>query len=204
MTSPPGARVTAHGPVVGVLLAAGSGSRFGGDKLLARLADGTPLAVAAITALAPAVDAVVAVVRPGDAALGSLLEQKGAWVEICASADEGISASLACGLRAALRRFPQAQGALIALADMPWVAQATVREVAAALRRGAPLAAPIHGGKRGHPVAVGARYFDELKTISGDEGAKRLLTVHAAEIELIEVDDPGVLRDVDTPADLRP
>ncbi|HEY7944089.1 MAG TPA: NTP transferase domain-containing protein, partial [Casimicrobiaceae bacterium] len=56
-------------PIVGVLLAAGSGSRFGGDKLLAKLADGTPLALAALSTLAAAVDVVVAVVRPADAAL---------------------------------------------------------------------------------------------------------------------------------------
>jgi molybdenum cofactor cytidylyltransferase len=51
-------------------------------------------------------------------------------------------------------------------------------------------------------VAIGARYFAELQTLSGDEGAKKLLAAHAAEIELIAVDDPGVLRDVDTQSDL--
>lgn len=190
-------------PVVGVLLAAGSGSRFGRDKLLARLPDGTPLAVAALAALAPAVDATVAVVRPGAATLRSLLDESGALVGICANADDGMGASLTCGLRAVRQRFPRAQGAIIALADMPWVAADTVREVAAALRRGAPLAAPIHRGRRGHPVAIGARFFGELAALSGDEGAKQLLAAHAAEIELVDVDDPGVLRDVDTPADLR-
>jgi molybdenum cofactor cytidylyltransferase len=189
-------------PVVGVLLAAGSGSRFGGDKLLAKLADGRPLASAALSALAAGVDAVIAVVRPDDAALQALLGESGAQVAICTDAAEGMGASLACGVREVQHRFPDARGAIIALADMPWLSPSTVARVAAALRRGAVLAAPTHGGKRGHPVAIGSTYFAELRMLSGDEGAKKLLAAHAAEIELIAVEDPGVLRDVDTPSDL--
>jgi molybdenum cofactor cytidylyltransferase len=185
-----------------LLLAAGSGSRFGGDKLLATLADGRPLASAALSALAAGVDHVIAIVRPGDAALEALLGKSGALVAVCPDAAEGIGASLACGVGEVQRRFPEAQGAIIALADMPWLSSSTVASVATALRRGASLAAPTHRGTRGHPVAIGARYFAELQTLSGDEGAKKLLAAHAAEIELIAVDDPGVLRDVDTQSDL--
>jgi molybdenum cofactor cytidylyltransferase len=190
-------------PVVGVLLAAGSGSRFGGDKLLATLADGRPLASAALSALATGVDSVIAVVRPGDAALEALFGKAGALVAVCPDAVEGIGASLACGVREVQQRFPQAQGAVIALADMPWLSSSTVARIATALRRGAVLAAPTHRGTRGHPVAIGARYFEELKALSGDEGARGLLAAHDAELELIAVDDPGVLRDVDTQADLQ-
>jgi molybdenum cofactor cytidylyltransferase len=189
-------------PVVGVLLAAGSGSRFGGDKLLAKLADGRPLASAALSALAAGVDSVIAVVRPGDAALEALLSTSGALVAVCAEAAEGIGASLACGVREVQRRFPEAQGVIIALADMPWVSSSTVASVATALRRGAALAAPTYRGTRGHPVAIGARYFADLQTLSGDEGAKKLLAAHGPELELIAVDDPSVLRDVDTQSDL--
>lgn len=189
-------------PVVGVLLAAGSGSRFGGDKLLATLPDGRPLALAAFGPLAAGVDAVIAVVRPGDAALDAMFTGAGARVLPCADAAQGLGASLACAVREIQRRFPRAQGALIALGDMPWVSSATVAAVAAALRRGAPLAAPVHGGTRGHPVAIAARYFRELQGLSGDEGARALLAAHSAEIELIAVDDAGALRDVDTRDDL--
>jgi molybdenum cofactor cytidylyltransferase len=104
-------------------------------------------------------------------------------------------------VREVQQRFPDARGAIIALADMPWLLPSTVARIAAALRRGAILAAPAHRGTRGHPVAIGAGYFAELRTLSGDEGAKKLLAAHGAELELIAVDDPGVLRDVDTQAD---
>lgn len=189
-------------PVVGVLLAAGSASRFGGDKLLAKLADGRPLASAALSALETGVDAVIAVVRPGDDTLQALLGESGALVAVCADAAAGIGASLACGIREVQQRFPDARGAIIALADMPWLSFSTVAHIATTLRRGAALAAPTYNGTRGHPVAVAARYFAELRTLSGDEGARALLAAHASEIDLIAVEDPGVLRDVDTRADL--
>jgi molybdenum cofactor cytidylyltransferase len=189
-------------PVIGVLLAAGSGSRFGGDKLLAALADGRPLALAALTPLAASVDAVIAVVRPGDAALHSLFTASGAQLVLCPGATAGIGASLACGVREVQTRFPRAQGALIALADMPWLSSSTVARIATALREGAVLAAPTYRGTRGHPVAIAARYFAEMQTLSGDEGARSLLAAHEAALDLIPVDDPGVLRDVDTRADL--
>ena len=69
-----------HGPIVGVLLAAGSASRFGGEKLLAPLPDGTPIGVAALEHLAAAVDSVVAVVRPHDAPLAAALAARGARI----------------------------------------------------------------------------------------------------------------------------
>jgi molybdenum cofactor cytidylyltransferase len=194
--------MTSQRPVVGVLLAAGSGSRFGGDKLLAALADGRPLALAALAPLALSVDAVIVVVRPGDAALHSLLTGSGAQLVVCPGASAGIGATLACGVREVQKRFPRAQGALIALADMPWLASSSVARIATALRKGAVLAAPTYRGTRGHPVAIAARYFAELQTLSGDEGARALLAAHDAELDLIAVDDPGVLRDVDTRADL--
>ena len=65
-------------PIVGVLLAAGSATRFGGDKLLRPLPDGTPIGVAALKNLAAAVDTVVAVVRIGDEALATALAAHGA------------------------------------------------------------------------------------------------------------------------------
>ena len=193
--------MTPQRPVVGVLLAAGSGSRFGGDKLLAKLDDGRSLALAALDGLAAGVDAVIVVVRPGDAALHSLFARSGALVAVCSDAAEGMGASLACGVRAVQQRFPQAQGVIIALADMPWLSSQTVERIANALRRGAAMVAPTYNGTRGHPVGS-ARLFVELQTLSGDEGARGLLSAHASDLELIAVDDPGVLRDVDTPADL--
>jgi molybdenum cofactor cytidylyltransferase len=185
-----------RGPIVGVLLAAGSATRFGGDKLLAPLADGTSIGVAALRNLAPAVDVVLAVVRPGDHALAAALEAGGARVTVCPQAAEGMGASLAWGVRAA----PLAAGWLIALADMPWIQTATIARIVDALRAGASIVAPSWRDSRGHPVGLASRFFGELSALSGDEGAKAILRHHNT--TLVATDDAGVLRDIDTPQDL--
>jgi molybdenum cofactor cytidylyltransferase len=185
-------------PVVGVLLAAGSGSRFGGDKLLAALEDGTAMGERALANLTAAVDSVVAVVRPGDDVLAQALAQGGARVTVCPNAAEGMGESLAWGVRGA----PVAAGWIVALADMPWTASGTIVRIADALRGSARLVAPSHRGMRGHPVGISARYFGELCALSGDEGARRILGANADSLTLIETDDAGVVRDVDIRADL--
>jgi molybdenum cofactor cytidylyltransferase len=185
-------------PIVGILLAAGSASRFGGDKLLAPLKDGTPLGVRAFCNLDACVDSVVAVVRPGDQGVARALSDHGAEITVCPHAANGMGQSLAWAIRAT----PLAKAWVIALADMPWIQSATIRRISDALESGAALVAASHRGARGHPVGFSRRYYGELVALSGDEGAKTILRAHAAELQLIETDDAGVSRDVDTPADL--
>jgi molybdenum cofactor cytidylyltransferase len=189
-----------HGGVAltGILLAAGSASRFGGGKLLAPLAGGTPIGVHALANLAACVDRVTAVVRPEDSALARLLAAHGASVTVCPYAANGMGQSLAWAIRAT----PLSEGWVVALADMPWVTTTTIRFIADSLRRGGELVAPSRRGVRGHPVAFSRRFYGELAGLSGDEGAKTILQTHAADLRVIETDDEGVSRDVDTPADL--
>jgi len=191
--------------VVGILLAAGRGERFGGDKLLARLPfalpdvpAGTPLAVAAARHLRTALPDSVAVVRARDARVAELLEQSGLRVIACERADEGMGASLACGVRGTV----DADAWVVALADMPWIAPSTIAGVAQALRCGASIAAPACEGRRGHPVGFAAAWRSALLALGGDEGARRLVTHNPHEVVLVRTDDRGVLRDVDTPRDL--
>ena len=184
--------------IVGILLAGGSASRFGGGKLAAQLPDGTQVGVAALKHLAVAVDSVIAVVRPGDDVIADAFAAHGARVSVCPNASDGMGASLSWGVRSA----PVATGWIIALADMPWIAPETIARVATALRQGAVLAAPRHQDTRGHPVGVAACYYAELAALSGDEGAKRLLAANADAVRCIDVSDAGILRDIDTPADL--
>jgi molybdenum cofactor cytidylyltransferase len=186
------------GPIVGILLAAGRSARFGRDKLLVALADGTPMAIAALGNLAAAVDSVVAVVRPGDAEIATALAAQGARITECPRAAEGMGESLAWGVRAA----PAVRGWVIALADMPWISSAMISRIVGALRAGGAIAAPSWQGRRGHPVGFAADYYGELIALSGDEGARPVVGRH--EVTLIPAQDAGVLRDVDMPADLEP
>lgn len=187
-----------RGAIVGILLAAGRGGRFGSDKLLHALPDGTPIAVASAASLLPACDRVIAVLRPGCGALAELLAATGCEPLSCAEADAGMGHSLACGVRAT----PDAAGWVVALADMPFIAPTSHRAVAASLRAGASLAASEIGGRRGHPVGFSAKWRDPLTQLGGDQGGKAILDAHRHELVLCRVDDPGVLRDIDRPDDL--
>jgi molybdenum cofactor cytidylyltransferase len=189
----------------GILLAAGRSERFGRDKLVAPLPGpigdipaGTPIGVAACRHLAAALPEVLAVVRPGDATLAALLRDAGARVVECAEAAEGMGASLACGVRST----PDADGWLIALADMPSIKPATITMLASALQRGADIVAPQYDGQRGHPVGFARRHQAALASLRGDEGARAIMLANRATLTLQTTDDPGVLHDIDTPTEL--
>jgi molybdenum cofactor cytidylyltransferase len=185
--------------IVGVLLAAGSGSRFGGDKLLAPLPEeDEAIGVAACRHLLAALPDSVAVVRAGDRALAAMLGELGARVVECADADRGMGRSLACGVAAAR----EADGFVVALADMPWVRASTIDAVAQALRDGAPVAVAVVGERRGHPVGFAASYAAALLALDGDRGARDLVASAGTALCEVEVDDDGAMRDVDVPDDL--
>lgn len=184
----------------GVLLAAGTGSRFDPaglrNKLLAPLPDGTCVAHAAAHRLLLVVPTVIAVVRPGAEALAHALNEAGCDVVFSADAERGMGATLAAGVSAAA----DAESWIVALADMPRISVSTIEAVARAIDAGESLVAPFFDGKRGHPVGFGAAHRDALLALDGDTGARALLSAHP--VTRIDVNDPGILRDIDTPDDL--
>jgi len=186
--------------IAGVLLAAGAGRRFGpAPKLLSPLPDGTPIAEAAARSLTAAgLDRCLAVVRPGDVALARRLTGAGMEVLACSASARGMGASLAAGVAEAAA----ADGWVIALGDMPWIAPATVAAVANQVRAGALLAAPAHEGRGGHPVGFGAALGGALRALDGEAGARAVVAAHRDRLVRVPVTDPGVLRDVDEPGDL--
>jgi molybdenum cofactor cytidylyltransferase len=186
--------------ISGILLAAGSASRFGSNKLLHPLLTGVPIAVTAARNLRAAVDTCVAVVRPGAEEVAALLAAEGLTVVVCPNAAEGMGASLARAVEAA--GHPAAY--IIALADMPFIRPSSLLAVRESLERGAPLVAPYFRSRRGHPVGIAGRFRDELLGARGDEGARKLLETQAKALVKIPVGDPGVVRDIDSPADLAP
>ena len=186
------------GPIVGILLAAGQGSRFGSDKLLHPLTDGTLMAVAAARHLRPACDRLIAVLRPGSETLAGLLATEGCETIVCPEAGAGMGHTLAAGVRAS----PEALGWVVALGDMPFIAPTSHQAVADCLRAGASLAACSFQGRRGHPVGFAAEWFDQLAALTGDQGGKSILEMHLQKLALCPLEDAGVLRDIDRPADM--
>lgn len=183
---------------MGLLLAAGIGQRFGGDKLLYPLPDGTPMAVAAAINLRAACPDTIAVLRPRQDVLAALLAAVGCEIVVCADADAGMAHSLAAGVRAA----SDAAAWVVALADMPFIAATSHQAIVSRLRRGANLAASAYRQQRGHPVGFSRIWLDLLTAMTGDQGGKSILEKHQQDLVLCQVEDPGVIRDIDKPEDL--
>jgi molybdenum cofactor cytidylyltransferase len=182
--------------LVGILLAAGSSRRFGADKRLQPLADGTPMIVASARQLAAACSRSMVVIRPEDTALAKLLAGEGLATVLCHEAEQGMGHSLSCGIAASAA----ADGWLVALADMPYIELASYHAVLGALQDGANLARPAYRGKVGHPVGFAAKYLPELLALTGDQGGKAILEAHRDDLHRCPVEDAGILKDIDQPA----
>lgn len=187
-------------PPVVIVLAAGRGSRYLGPRhklaeelgersVLARtvshaLASGLPVLVVTTASLA---DEAARLVARRDVL--TLPHAQGA------GGPGGMGDSIAAGVAAR----SSAGGWLILPGDMPLVRPETLRQVAAGLGHHA-VAYAQHRGRRGHPVAFAAELFSDLVRLQGEDGARRVLARYPA--HGVEVDDPGVLIDLDTEADL--
>jgi len=186
------------GEIVGILLAAGFSRRFGTDKRLVALPDGTPLAVASARKLNAACAHTIVVIRPEDQALAEHPGLAGCTIVTSPQAALGMGHSLAAGVAAA----PDAAGWLIALADMPYIDPATYQAVIEALQTGASVAQPTYNDRPGHPVGFAAHWRESLQALQGDVGAREVIKAAGAGRVFCPVDDPGIHRDVDRPGDL--
>ena len=189
----------ADASVIALVLAAGQGRRFGSDKRRALLPDGTSLLFATLQNAQRAFAQVCVVLRINDDPR-ELSVPTGVEVIYCAEAESGIGHSLAAGIRH-LQSQPATAIALL-LGDMPWISPDTVQSLidrATAQR----IVFPLVQGMRGHPVLFGRDFWPQLQQLTGDTGAKALLNEHPQACIAVPVDDPGVLRDVDTPAALQ-
>lgn len=185
---------------VAILLAAGASTRFGSDKLVHALPHGVAVAVQAARHLKAVLPRVIAVVRAADGDTARALAAEGCEVVVCANAQAGMGASLACGVRAA----GAAEAYLVALGDMPFIRPSSIVALRDALEAGAAIVAPYFRTRRGHPVGLAGRFRAELEALEGDEGARRLIAANESGLVKVPVGDPGVIRDIDTPADVAP
>jgi len=194
----------ALGPAV-IVLAAGKGSRFSGveHKLAQPLGPSTVLGSTLRHAIETHLPVVVVTTEPlADLARRSVaardvvvLPEVGSSASNAALATLGMGYSIAAGVGAR----PDARGWIILPGDMPLVRPASMLAVARQLDHH-PVVYAQHKGRRGHPVAFSAELYSELTALSGDEGARRLIARYPA--MGVELDDAGVLVDVDTQADL--
>ncbi|MFV3412908.1 nucleotidyltransferase family protein [Pseudomonas nitroreducens] len=185
--------------VVALVLAAGQGSRFGADKRSASLPDGRSLLAHSMERALAVFDEVRVVLRDGERAEDFGLPS-GCRVIHSPEAVLGMGHSLAAG--AASLIDSQAQAVAILLGDMPWIAPETLRalsDVASA----SSILFPTFDGQRGHPVLFGRQFWPALTQLTGDEGARAVVQANRDRCIMLDVNDAGVLRDVDTPEALR-
>lgn len=182
--------------ICGVLLCGGAAERFGGDKLLARLPDGTPIAVQSARNLLDGARDALAVIPVGAAALRAALEPLGCGILESGRTALGMGESLA----AAIAATEDASGWIVALGDMPLIRPDTIAALRGALLAGATLAAPVCSstGARGHPVGFSAALREELLALRGDLGARAIVERHRVHLHELATDDAGIFADLDT------
>ena len=139
------------------------------------------------------------VVRPGQAGLAEEVAAAG-FGQIVENprADEGQLSSLITGLEAIDR--PGVDGALVTLVDVPGITTAVVSALLERMRTSPALVMrAVHEGRHGHPVIFRRALFERLRHADPAVGAKAV--VRAVDVEDVEVPEPGITQDVDTPAD---
>lgn len=185
-----------------IVLAAGAGTRFGGGKLVADYR-GRPLLDHALdAALASPAWRVTVVIRPGDAAVAALVAARPdprLRALLAPDAAEGLGASLRAGARAL---DPAVDGVFVFLGDMPGVPPDLAAALVARLVKGVKIVAPVHAGRRGHPVLFSRACLAALCALGGDRGAQGLMAEAGQALALVETDAAGALFDVDRREDL--
>ena len=186
--------------ICAIVLAAGHGRRFqaiagqGSSKLLARCRgrDGVerPVLEHTLVNLQGVVDQVRIVTRPNASEIIALADRYDCQLALLDSPGMGDS------IAAAVAVEPDHRGWLIILGDMPFILPETLHQLVAALSD-ERIILPFHHGERGQPVGFGRRYGPALMALTGDPGGKRLFNNGC--VQAVEVQDPGILWDVDVP-----
>jgi molybdenum cofactor cytidylyltransferase len=195
-----GATAPQRPTVAAVLLAAGSARRMGGRDKLLETVDGGPLLRTLVRRLeASAVDEIVCVLRPDDPARRAVLEGTRARAVANPRAAEGMGTSIAAGIGAL---GPEVDAAVLLLGDMPEIAAADVDRLLAAYdpEEGRAIVRAVGpDGKGGHPVLFGRRFFEALRGLEGDRGARGILDEHPEFVVDVTLAGAAAATDLDTP-----
>lgn len=177
-----------------VVPAAGSGERFGGAKLRADIG-GKMLIERTVGSLRDAgIDDIVLVVGP---ATGPLLEARDVTIVVNPDPARGMFSSLQAGIADLV-----ADAILVLPGDMPFVLPSTIRSLVQVFETRGGIVSPRYKGKRGHPVVLPPALQQEIARAEASSTLHHVLNAHRDDRIDLDVDDGGVLRDVDTKEDL--
>lgn len=182
--------------VSALLLAAGESQRMGRLKQLLPLGGSTLIEVVLENLLRSRLQEVIVVLGFGAEEIRPRVEAKGVRVAVNPRYKEGMASSLRVGLDAL---DPRAEGILVALADQPFIPPEVIDRLIKAFQGTSKgIVVPTFQGRRGHPVIFHRRYMEELRSLSGDQGGRKLLHRNPEDLLGVEVDCPGVITDIDT------
>lgn len=196
-----GGAVAPQRPVIGaVLLAAGGSSRMRGrDKLLEQV-DGAPLLRNVAEQVSrSSVDEALCVMRPGDDKRGDALAGMDVFPVPNPRAAEGMATSIAAGISAL---SPRVDAALVVMGDMPEVSAADINRLIAGFdpeENRSIVRSVTSDGVPGHPVLFGRRFFEELKSLEGDRGARDVVREHPEYVVDVVLSGQAAVTDLDTP-----
>jgi molybdenum cofactor cytidylyltransferase len=185
--------------VAAIVLAAGGSARMGQPKQLLPISARPMVRHVTQAVLAVGLAQVVVVTGARAEAVTAVLADLPVDVELNEAWAEGMSSSIRQGLRA-LR--PEIQAALLVLGDQPSLTPELLELLVVRYRTtGAAIVAPFYKGQRGNPVLFDRELFPELLAVQGDRGGRLLLDRHRNRVEQVDLDDPAVILDIDSPQD---
>jgi molybdenum cofactor cytidylyltransferase len=188
--------------VSAVVLAAGASARMGRPKQLLPLGANTVLAQTLENVLAARVDEIVLVLGSSASAIRQQLPRyqlERFKVVVNQDYGQGMATSLRAGLSAL---DPRSDAALIVLGDQPFIRPHTLNQIVEGYGRSrASIVIPSYLGDRGNPVLLDRSVFPEVMALEGDIGCRAIFGNHLEDILKVEVEDPGVLLDIDDQGD---
>ena len=188
--------------IAAIILAAGESKRMGQPKMLLPWGETTVLGQVISVLRSAGIEDVVAVTGGHREEVEAAAIHFGARVAFNTDyARDAMLSSVRCGL-GSLKA--EAEAALLCLGDQPQIRVGTVRRVCETFREGGSgLVVPSHAMRRGHPWLVARRLWEDVLNLRAPRSLRDFLNAHAAGIEYVEIDDPGILEDLDTPEDYR-
>lgn len=177
-----------------VLLAAGVGKRFGGNKLTAQVR-GKPMYLWAMENIEEMKTELPIVVVTGTPEIVSAAEAKGMIAIFNGQPELGISLSIRLGIEAVIQEDRKVDGILFMVCDQPWLEKTTLVRLMSEFDGG--ILALSYGERRGNPVIFSREYLKELSELSGDIGGRQVMARHRENVRFLEVNDERELQDID-------
>lgn len=186
--------------IAGLILAAGGSSRMGDQNKLLQLIDGTPMVKKVVASC----------LHSNLSSIYVVLGHDSEWINNCISTEGinfvnnedwrlGMASSINSGIGAMNNDF---DGAMILLGDMPYIETKLIDQMIELFQE-YKIVVPVKNGRQGNPVLFSSTFFNDLQSIDGDKGAKRVIQENFSSVVLTHVMTNAIFRDIDTPQQMK-